>query len=158
MMAKKNQIVKQPQDFVLDHDEYSKVSCAARLQEIKLIASSYYVLPDAFELSSRIDSMKNKFSGNCTDFIYDKDEGMAWGRFQWAAEIKSGRRVCLRLVSEYLVLYSDMFECDADHVEAYFLKVGRFATYPYFRSTFSHNVGETGLALPPLPSLRERGD
>lgn len=81
-MTKKNEVVKEEKTFSLDHTEYNKVSCSARLREIKLIASSYMVRPEAFEVSQNIDNLKNSFSGKCTDFIYDAEEGLAWGRFQ----------------------------------------------------------------------------
>lgn len=157
-MGKKNQLVAEEKEFSFSHDEYNKVSRSAQLREIKLIASNYMVRPEAFAAAQELESLKNSFSGVCTDFICDADEGLAWGRFQWVAEIKSGRRACLKLSSEYLVLYSDVHDCDGQHVEAYFRKVGRFATYPYFRATFSHNIGETGILLPPLPTLTERVD
>lgn len=157
-MNKKNEVIEGKKSFSLDHKEYNEISCAARLREIKLIASAYMVRPEAFQVAQDLNSLKNSFSGKCTDFIYDAEDGLAWGRFQWVAEIKSGRKACLKLSSEYLVLYSDIYERDKQHVEAYFLKIGRFATYPYFRATFSHNVGETGILLPPLPTLTERVD
>lgn len=157
-MAKKTEVVKEEKAVAFNHDEYSKVSRAARLREIKLIASTYTVRPEAFEVAQDFENLKNNFSGSCIDFICDAQEGLAWGRFQWVAEIKSGRKVCLKLVSEYLVMYSEVHDCDEDHVETYFRKVGRFATYPYFRATFSHNIGETGILLPPLPTLTERVD
>jgi hypothetical protein len=144
--------------FELNHDEYKKVSISARLREIRLIASNYLVRPEAFQVAQDVDTMKNGFHGKCTDFIFDNDEGLAWGRFQWSVEIKSGRKSCLKLMAEYLVLYSDIFDCDGEHVEIYFRKVGRFATYPYFRAHFNHHIGETGIMLPPLPALNERVD
>lgn len=157
-MAKKNAVVQEEKTFSFDNEEYNKVSRAAQLREIKLIASTYMVRPEAFEVAQDLENLRNNFSGVCTDFICDAEEGLAWGRFQWVAEIKSGRRACLKLSSEYLVLYSNIHQCDEPHVEAYFRKVGRFATYPYFRATFSHNIGETGILLPPLPTLSERVD
>ncbi len=157
-MNKKNEVDKEKKTLSLDHSQYNKVSCSARLREIKLIASSYMVRPEAFEVAQDLNNLKNSFSGKCTDFIYDAEDGLAWGRFQWVAEIKSGRKACLKLSSEYLVLYSDIYDCDEPHVEAYFRKIGRFATYPYFRASFSHNIGETGILLPPLPTLSERVD
>lgn len=157
-MAKSKEVSLAENTFSLNHDEYNKVSRTAELREIKLIASTYMVRPEAFEVAQDLGNLKNSFSGVCTDFICDADEGLAWGRFQWVAEIKSGRKACLKLSSEYLVLYSDVRDCDEQHVEAYFRKVGRFATYPYFRATFSHNIGETGILLPPLPTLSERVD
>jgi hypothetical protein len=157
-MVKKSEIVGANDAFTLDHNEYSKVSRMAQLREIKLIASTYLVRPEAFAVDQDIENMRNSFTGKCSDFLFDEADGLVWGRFQWIAEIKSRRKSCLKLTCEYLVLYSEVFECDAQHVETYFRKVGRFATYPYFRATFSHSVGETGIFLPPLPTLAERVD
>ena len=81
-MAKKNEVMVDAKAFSLDHEKYNKVSCSAQLREIKLIASSYAVRPEAFELSQDLGNMKNSFSGKCTDFIYAADDGLAWGRFQ----------------------------------------------------------------------------
>lgn len=143
---------------MFNHEQYAKVSCAARLKEIKLINSAYMVRPEAFGAFDDPESYKHSYSGKCADFFFNEDDGLAMGRFQWQAEIKSGRKTCLKLGAEYLVLYSGIFDCDAAHVEAYFTKVGRFATYPYFRALFSHHIGESGLPFPPLPTLRERVD
>ena len=158
MTKTKTDIQEEKRAFSLNNDAYTKVSCSAQLREIKLIASTYTVRPEAFDLVQDMSGFKNNFSGKCIDYLLSEDDGLAWGRLQWIAEIKSGRRTCLKLSAEYLVLYSDIHDCDEGHVEFYFRKVSRFATYPYFRALFSHHVGETGLVLPPLPTLMERVD
>ena len=83
-MAKKSEIVGAKDAFTLDPDEYSKVSRMARLREIKLIASTYLVRPEAFAAEQNIENMKNNFTGKCSDFLYDEEEGFVWGRFQCA--------------------------------------------------------------------------
>jgi hypothetical protein len=144
--------------FEFEQKAYSKVSLSARLQDIKLIGSSYFVRPEIFVVSTDLEKMDLRFSGECEHYSFDEDEGICFGHFLWTALIKSGRKSCLKLKAEYLLLYSNLEGCDANHVNFFFKKVGRFATYPYFRSHFSHHTSETGIAMPPLPVLQERVD
>lgn len=148
----------QREPFEFDQEAYSKVSLSARLQEVKLIGSSYLVRPEVFGIVADIENMDLRFSGECEQYSFDGEEGICFGHFMWTAEIKSGRKSCLKLKSQYLLLYSNLEGCDSGHVNFFFKKVGRFATYPYFRSHFSHHTSETGIIMPPLPTLRERVD
>ena len=91
-------------------------------------------------------------------FSVNVEDDFVAGKFQWHAEVKIKRRSCLRIKSEYLLVYSGLKGKDYMHVEYFFRKVGRFATYPYFRSHFSHHTSESGLVIPPLPTLSERVD
>lgn len=144
--------------FELDQEAYSKVSLSARLQEVKLIGSNYLVRPEVFGIVADIENMDLRFSGECDNYSFESDDGVCFGHFIWTAEIKSGRKSCFKLKSQYLLLYSNLEGCDAGHVNFFFKKMGRFATYPYFRSHFSHHTSETGIIMPPLPTLRERVD
>lgn len=144
-------------EFSLNHEVYAAVSNSANLQDIKLIGSEYVVRPEVFHVVEE-DKMVHGFTGECTDFHFSADTGYALGQYRWTAEIKAGRKKALKLVANYLIAYGDLVGADPEHVEFFFNKVGRFATYPYFRAFFSHHVSETGIVLPPLPSLNERVD
>lgn len=150
--------IKHPDEPLLDADLYLKVSQAAKLQEVKLIASEYQVKPEAFRAAQDLDNLDLRYSGHCGSLSYDAEDGVCVAHFNWEAQIKLGRKACLKLKSEYLLIYSIMADCDERHVAFFINKVGRFATYPYFRSHFSHHTSETGIFLPPLPTLRERVD
>jgi hypothetical protein len=145
-------------EFDFDQELYSEVSCAAKLQEIKLSASRYLVKFQLFDDIEVLRQMKHRYSGRCEEVFFDENSGSAGGKFNWTAEIKLGRQVSLKLSAEYYLLYSNLAEHDEDHVSFFVTKVGRFATYPYFRALFANHVSESGLMLPPLPTLNERMD
>lgn len=159
-MSKQEQ-TDQPQTqatFELDHDEYTKVSRCANLREIRLLNSNYSIKPEVTAALVDIDNVDLRFSGGFSVMDFDEPQGIAVGKFEWTAEVREGRKKCLKIKSTYLLVYSGLAGCKSDHVEYFFAKVGRFATYPYFRSHFNHHVVESGLMMPPLPTLRERVD
>lgn len=137
-----------------DNGTYKELTVAARLQDIRLISSDYVIRPEVFEALEDLENMV--FSGAPTGFHFDSETGLMIGNYRWAAEVKLGRRKVLKLTSEYLVAYTGMASFEERYVRMYFKKVGRFATYPYFRSDFSHHSSSSGIMLPPLPSLNER--
>jgi len=137
-----------------DHELYSQVTVAARLRDIKLIKSEYSIKPEVFEALDDLENMG--FFGEPTGFFFSDDEGVLLGNYQWTCEIKLGRKKVLKFVCEYMIAYSGLNGFEEEYVRFYFEKVGRFATYPYFRSDFSHHVSSSGILLPPLPSLNER--
>ncbi len=145
-------------DFVLDHDVYAAISVAAELHDIKLVASEYAAKPDIVRVAEDLENMVHGFFGECTSFHFFEESGLAMGQYRWTAEIKSGRKKALKLTADYLVAYANLSGQEEGHVEFFLNKVGRFATYPYFRALFSHHTSETGIMLPPLPSLNERVD
>lgn len=146
------------EDFCLDHEVYAEVSSAAQLRDIKLLGSEYSIKPEIFEVLKDLENMNHGFSGECTHLLLDDEAGLALGHYRWSAEVKSGRKKVLKLQADYLVAYTGLSGCDEGHVRFFFEKVGRFATYPYFRALFSHQSSESGLMLPPLPTLNERVD
>lgn len=163
MMSEKKQYEETTSDdpdekFVLDQDLYAEVSCAANLREIRLTESRYSAKLEFFEKPETVAGMSHKYSGKCEELFIDKESGNAGGKFSWVAEIKSGRKNCLKLSAKYWLLYSDLGGHDEDHVCMFVTKIGRFATYPYFRALFANQVSESGLILPPLPTLNERVD
>ncbi|MBL3608234.1 hypothetical protein [Rhodovulum sulfidophilum] len=146
------------QGFEFDADLYREVSCAAKLREIRLLDSSYSIKVELFDDFDKAIEMRHSFSGSLEECALDKDVGVASGCFTWGAEVKYKRKKSLKLSAKYLVRYSELEGCDENHIFAFFTKVGRFATYPYFRALFSNLTSESGLILPPLPALNERVD
>lgn len=137
-----------------DNGIYTELTFAARLQDIRLVSSEYAIKPDVFEALKDTDSLG--YFGKPSEFHFDVTTGMMIGHYRWTAEIKSGRTKVLKLVSEYLIVYTGLSGFEEDYVRFFFNKVGRFATYPYFRTNFSHHSCASGIMLPPLPSLNER--
>lgn len=145
-------------DFKFDAEVYKEVSCSAALQEIRLVSSKFAVKPELFLPDDDVGSPKSLFSGGTSGVTIDEDEGFVAGHYHWEAKVKFGRKTGLKLQTDYVLIYSGIGGLDTDHINMYFNKIGRFSTYPYFRSHFSNHVSEAGLMLPPLPSLNERVD
>ncbi|MDO6591828.1 hypothetical protein DS901_06520 [Loktanella sp. D2R18] len=141
-----------------DNDTYAEVSRNAELKEVRLIRNKYVIKPEITSVMEERDNVSHSFVGVCEDFDYNAETGLAIGNYRWTVEIKLGRKKVLKLVTNYLISYYNLEGFDDHYVSYYFHKVGRFTTYPYFRALFSHHTSESGLVLPPLPSLNERVD
>lgn len=139
-----------------DNGVYTELTIAARLRDIRLISCDYSIKPEVFEALEDFENMG--FFGEPSGFHFDSETGIMVGHYRWTAEVKLGRKKVLKLVSEYLIAYMGLSGFKEYHARFYFEKVGRFATYPYFRSDFSHHSSASGIMLPPLPSLNERVD
>lgn len=137
-----------------DHEIYSQITVAARLRDIKLIKCEYSIKPEVFEALDDLENMG--FFGEPSGFHLSSEEGLLLGNYQWTCEVKLGRKKVLKFSSEYLIAYSGLNGFEEEYARFFFEKVGRFATYPYFRSDFSHHASSSGIFLPPLPSLNER--
>ena len=139
-----------------DNEIYTEFTIAARLKDIKLTDCNYSIKPQVFEAIEDLDCLG--FFGEPTGFHFDSETGLMLGYYRWTAEIKHGRKKVLKLISEYLIAYTGVSGFEETYARYYFEKVGRFATYPYFRSDFSYHSSASGIMLPPLPSLNERVD
>lgn len=137
-----------------NNDVYASVTVSAILRDIKLVNCEYFIKPEVFDAIEDLENMG--FSGDAAGFSHNPDSGDMLGTYRWVAEIKLGRKKVLKLVSEYLIVYTGLEGFDEFHVKCFFEKVGRFASYPYFRADFSHHTASSGIMLPPLPSLNER--
>lgn len=145
------------EDF--DVARYNEIAQRARLAEITLSASEFHAKIDAaLTLSDPEAAIKLNYKDELTDVTFDGASGILAGTFNWKAEIKSGRSSLVRLRAGYSIFYDNLVDADESYAVAYLGKVGRFATYPYFRALFSLQSGAASLTIPPLPSLRERVD
>lgn len=163
-MTKKNNSVsknaggKSEAEFVLDQEVYANVSRAAKLHEVQLCSSQFSAKLDLFQDVETLSQMSHRYLGKCEELSLDDEGDAVAGRFSWLAEIKSGRKVGLKLSAEYFILYSGFEGLDTEHACFFVQRLGRFVSYPYFRTLFAHHASDAGLLLPPLPVLKERTD
>jgi hypothetical protein len=142
-----------------DHQLYVEVARKARLREMGLVESSFKLRPDCFpDLVSRPDELSHGFGGDAEQLTFDPDDGILFGVYSWNAEIKKGNKKALRLACKYVIIYNNLVDQPEEYARLYLEKVGKFASYPYFRSLFAIHTSAAGLALPPLPALAERMD
>lgn len=142
-----------------DPDQYAAVAKAARLRQLSLIDSAFNVKPECYAALSRDDDeLQHGFGGECSSFAYDAENGSLFGVFEWVAEIKLGRKKALKVSANYMLIYTELEVLPEEYVRLYFEKIGKFSSYPYFRSHFAMHTAAAGLTLPPLPSLTDRID
>ncbi|MEH6787852.1 MAG: hypothetical protein V7673_11070 [Paracoccus sp. (in: a-proteobacteria)] len=142
-----------------DADKYQAVASSARLREVVLARSKYDA--KVFELRfalSNDEAVTPSFSGSSQASDFDATEGLVFGSYCWTARIKLKRRTLISAKAEFVLVYDNLEGADEKYVELYFEKLARFTTYPYFRSFFSLSTSNSGVALPPLPSLTDRMD
>ncbi|MCV2875660.1 hypothetical protein OE810_05250 [Rhodobacteraceae bacterium XHP0102] len=138
----------------IDSGEWQKLTESARLRSLRMIKSAFSVKPEVYKEEENLDKMT--FQGNPVGFEFHESSNSMIGFYRWSAEIKMGKKKVLKFEADYILQYSGVQDFEEAYVEFYFRKVGRFTSYPYFRSDFSHNCCSAGLFLPPLPSLNER--
>lgn len=138
---------------------YNEISRSARLAEIALSSSEFNAKMEAGLIASDPEApLKLSYTDELVDVVFDGNTGILAGIFNWKASVRSGRSSLVRMRAAYSIVYDNLFDANEKYALAYLAKVGRFATYPYFRGLFSTHAGAAGLTLPPLPSLRERVD
>jgi hypothetical protein len=142
-----------------DSGLYSAVAAAARLRDVKLTRQSYVIKPELYAQPIELSAdLSHAYSGEPKHVHFEQDDGFVIGTYAWSVTVKQKRRQVLSHRAEYLLVFSELESKPEDYVSLYFKKISRFTSYPYFRSLFASNVMNSGIVLPPLPSLTDRVD
>jgi hypothetical protein len=131
---------------------YNSVVAAARLSGIYLVSAKFDVEAHFFEDSSSHDL---EFGGEVHACEFDEQSTNAMGFFDWWVQAMAGDKVVLRFAARYAARYDGFNGKDTRAVRAFVERVGRFATYPYFRALAAQMSWESAAGLPPMPILRE---
>ena len=138
----------------LDPVEYNRLVAHAKVQTIRLINSRYDMKPAALA-GDREDWVYN-VSNRLLDWHCDCDALVLSGTWEYTATCVGKRRKLLTVTCKYLVAYRLSAPCDAEAGREFLERVGRFAAYPYFRSTFAMLTQQSGILLHPLPIISEQ--
>ena len=147
------------EDF--DHEQYEAVANRARLHRLGLQRQAYKAeLSLLWPTGEGGGSLKHAFKGIPKGHVYNRERGLILGKYEWSVQVKHGRRNALKAVAEYMLMFGGLEACKSgeNYVALYFEKIARFASYPYFRSHFAMCTANSGITLPPLPTLTERVD
>ncbi len=79
---------------------------------------------------------------------------MLAGKFKWDVTIKKGRKKLLVIEAVYLVVYQNVPTVPEEPALAFLQKVGKFATYPYFRALVATLAAYARADIPILPVLK----
>jgi hypothetical protein len=140
--------------------KYNAVVQSAELLEIRLtlskfdVKSEYYLLKHK-EADADKSHAKLGMGGALLESNYVKQEGLTFGNFEWFASSTKGRKRLLSIKSRYLVVYAVAKDLEDAYVQAFLANVGKFATFPYFRSLVATYNAAASADLPILPVLRQ---
>lgn len=141
-----------------DVEIYNDLVAKAEIGDIRLVEMKYSVKPEYFGAlhRERNDELQltRSFEGVLTDVRYDENTKTLGGQFDWTTKVISGRKKLLQCEAKYFVIYERVPPTDIVVAEKYLLRVGRFATYPYFRSLVSQLSWESQADLPIMPVLK----
>ena len=144
----------------LEPQRYNEVVRDAELGTITLVRCQFEIKADYF--ASKLRNRKNghglkfSYSNEVEDIDFDSEEGVLGANFVWNLTVRAGNKVVVKLVADYVCFYSNVKGADRVAAAAYLKRVGRFATFPYFRALASQMSWASEADLPVLPVLRER--
>lgn len=136
-----------------DPAKYNAIVSHATIRDIRLVGARFDLKPDAVEIADKIWSFQ--LSDQLDDWTCDNEKGSLTGLFSYTASCLEGRRKLLSVTCRYLSSYRLSDLCDEEASRLFLLRVGRFAAYPYFRSTFAGLTQQSGILLPPLPVISD---
>ena len=140
--------------------EYSKVVESAELMDISLFASDFLIEDGYFEIlgEARKNRQQLDFFCQCKLSVveYDTDSGILLGQFDWKACAKKDETKLLEVNGRYVICYECKSKVNAEAAKRFMSRVGRFATFPYFRSLVGLYNTSSGAELPVLPVLKDR--
>lgn len=146
------------QDAPDDVAEYNGLVRDAELADIRLVDLKFNVKPEYFAgLRDEAEGKKaltRAFDSTISDLFHEEEARTIGGQFDWVTEVRSGKKKLLRIEARFLVVYGNVPEVSHEAKERYIQRVGRFATYPYFRSLVSQLAWESKAELPIMPVLK----
>lgn len=134
---------------------YNQIVDKAEIGDIRLIGLNFDIKP-AYYSGDDAGKRKAKFNCDIHDVSYDAESQVLGGIFEWTISVTEGRKKVLTVTAHYFAVYDDTPDVGFEHCEAFFKKVGRFATYPYFRGVVAQLSWASRADLPILPVLRQR--
>lgn len=134
--------------------DYNAVARKARLATINLLDCRFRAKKEFFD-NREDENARDKYYRDCDieEPQYDREHGLAGGRFTWKLHVKAGRKTVLSLATTYFIVYENLEDMNTNAVKAFVVRVGQFATYPYFRALASQFSWESGAELPILPVI-----
>jgi len=133
--------------------EYNKVARSANLISIWLIEERFDMKSAYIKKSMRGENINLAFKDDCETIWFESEEGSASAIWVWDISARDGRAKCLSIRAKYLIIYDSLEECAEPAVHAFLRRVGRFATYPYFRARVSQLSADSGADLPIMPVI-----
>jgi hypothetical protein len=138
---------------------YSDVVDAAELMTIDLVSCNF-TQKDEYLVALQ----QAAESGKPVEFTYgldgreieiDEEQGWAHGLFTWKLSVKAKSKKPLKIDAQFRIVYKNLAGLDPQAITHFINHVGKFASFPYFRSLVSQLSWFGNAQLPILPVLRD---
>jgi hypothetical protein len=150
-----DQIVTEQDNDELERQAYNSIVYGAQLRDIALISSNFEVKPQYFSARLENAQLNHAINMEFSEPSYDDESGLLLAQMDWSVTAKKGRSQHLKLTARYMLTYSGVPSVESRHMSEFIRRVGRFATYPYFRNFVSQMSWASGAELPILPVLKQ---
>jgi len=127
---------------------YNDVVAAAELLALNLIRVEFTVAPEYFTTAAR------ELAYGCDDISVEISGEVATGVFGWTLSVHADEKSLLSCRADYAVTYQVAKACDEHAVKGFVERVGKFASYPYFRAQAASLNWSAAVNLPVLPILK----
>ena len=134
-----------------DATVYNNLVSRAHLRTIRLTTSKFELKPEALGLDP--DGWRNGISAALAHSFLEAESGSLYGIFAFDVVCRQGRKRVLGISATYLTNYRVEGDCDGDACELFLERVGKIATYPYFRTLVATLTSQAGLLMQPLPIM-----
>jgi preprotein translocase subunit SecB len=135
----------------MDPVVYNSIVARAHLRSIRMTKSQFEMKPEALDIDP--DAWRHNVVAGVLDSFLESENGSLYGVFSFEVICRHGRKKVLSISATYLTSYRIQGECDANACELFVERVGKVATYPYFRSLVASLTAQAGLMMQPLPVL-----
>ena len=132
---------------------------SAELLDIRLLSSSFVVEEAFFEDKEGEAEADRQFACaygcELPHMSYESEEGGLLGQFEWKANVTRDDTEVLTISGTYLIAYQCDQGLDEQATTRFVDRVGRFATFPYFRALVGFYSTASSIDIPILPVLKE---
>lgn len=84
---------------------------------------------------------------------YDEESNSAATIFQYSVTASVDGSIAFRCVADYAVVYQVQGDVNMEAATSFCKHVGSFAAYPYFRAIVAQMAWNSGIEIPPLPTI-----
>lgn len=144
----------------INPESYNSLVRGAKLVTIQLVESKFKVIPEYFSKSDN-QNKKRGFHCDLENISLSPGEGIFFANFVWHTYVKDGKKNLLELDCDYLCVYAaeelapgSVAVLEKRNVDLFLERVGKVATYPYFRAMASQYSWAANADLPMLPVLK----
>lgn len=139
--------------------DYGKVVESAELMEITLVSSHFQIGEEYFKaLGDAVEESKQLglyCHSKLSRVSYNSKEKILFGQFEWKTYAKKEDTSLLEVNATYAIYYKCSKRVNKEAANQFVSRVGRFATFPYFRSLVGFYSTASNAQLPILPVLKD---